>query len=216
MVGGPGGADITCFSLHPVKSMTSGEGGIATTEDDELAARMRRFRTHGIEREHVAPSPTDGAWYMEMQDLGFNYRITDFQCALASSQLPRLDGWVARRNEVAARYRELLADEDRIELPPAAPDGSLHGHHLFVIGVRAGAQARLVVFDGLRAAGIGVQVHYLPVYRMPYYRDTLGAAQDACPNADAYYDGAISLPMFPGLTDADIRRVVAELRGLLP
>ena len=214
-VGGRGGADVTCFSLHPVKSMTSGEGGLATTQDDELAARMRRFRTHGMEREHTSPSPTDGAWYMEMQDLGFNYRITDFQCALGLSQLARLDGWVARRNEIAARYRELLGDDERLMLSPAAPDGSLHGHHLFVICVRAGAQARLEVFEGLRAAGIGVQVHYLPAHRMPYYRDTLGVPQDDCPNADAYYDGAISLPMFPGLTDADVARVVIELQGLL-
>jgi UDP-4-amino-4,6-dideoxy-N-acetyl-beta-L-altrosamine transaminase len=214
-VGGPGGADITCFSLHPVKSMTSGEGGFAATEDDELAARLRRFRTHGIEREHTSPSPTDGPWYMEMQDLGFNYRITDFQCALGLSQLRRLDDWVARRNEIAARYRERLGGDERLSLSPAAPAGSLHGHHLFVVGVRAGAQARLDVFNGLRAAGIGVQVHYLPVYRMPYYRDTLGVAQDACPHADAYYDGAISLPMFPGLTDADVDRVATELQRLL-
>jgi perosamine synthetase len=215
-VGGPGGADITCFSLHPVKSLTTGEGGLATTEDDELAARMRRFRIHGIEREHTSPSPTDGGWYMEMQDLGFNYRITDFQCALGRSQLGRLDDWVARRNAVAARYRELLADEERIVLPPAAPAGSLHGYHLFVIGVRGGAQARLEVFEGLRSAGIGVQVHYIPVYLMPYYRDTLGTPQDACPNAEAYYEGAISLPMFPGLTDEDVERVVRELKALLP
>lgn len=216
MIGGPGGADITCFSLHPVKSMTSGEGGLATTEDDELAARMRRFRSHGIEREHTAPSPTDGPWYMEMQDLGFNYRITDFQCALGLSQLQRLDAWVARRNEIAALYRELLGDDERLMLSPAAPAHSLHGHHLFVVRVLAGAGARLDVFNGLRAAGIGVQVHYLPVYRMPYYRDSLGVPQDECPNADAYYDGAISLPMFPGLTDDDVRRVARELRGLLP
>jgi dTDP-4-amino-4,6-dideoxygalactose transaminase len=195
--------------------MTSGEGGFATTEDDALAARLRRFRTHGIEREDTSPSPTDGPWYMEMQDLGFNYRITDFQCALGLSQLRRLDGWVARRNEIAARYRERLGDDERLMLSPAAPAGSLHGHHLFVVGVRAGAQARLEVFNGLRAAGLGVQVHYLPVYRMPYYRDTLGVAQDACPHADAYYDGAISLPMFPGLTDADVDRVATELQRLL-
>jgi perosamine synthetase len=215
-VGGAGSADITCFSLHPVKSMTTGEGGLATTEDDELAARMRRFRTHGLERVDVSPSPTEGGWYMEMQDLGFNYRITDFQCALGISQLDRLDGWVARRNEIAALYREQLRDEDRITLPPAAPDGSLHGHHLFVIGVRAGAEARLEVFEGLRAAGIGVQVHYIPVYRMPYYRDTLGVRQDACPNAEAYYEAAISLPMFPAMEDSDVVRVVAELGRLLP
>jgi UDP-4-amino-4,6-dideoxy-N-acetyl-beta-L-altrosamine transaminase len=216
MVGGPGGADITCFSLHPVKVMTTGEGGLACTEDDELAARLRRFRTHGMEREHVvARSPTDGGWYMEQQELGFNYRITDFQCALGQSQLGRLDGWVARRNEIAARYRELLADEERVALPPAAPAGSLHGHHLFVIGVRAGAQARLEVFEGLRAAGIGVQVHYIPIYRFPYYRDELLAPQDTCPYAEDYYAGAISLPIFPSMTEDDIQRVVQELGRLL-
>jgi UDP-4-amino-4,6-dideoxy-N-acetyl-beta-L-altrosamine transaminase len=215
MVGGAGGADITCFSLHPVKSMTTGEGGIATTEDDELAARMRRFRTHGMERDDVSPGPTDGGWYMELQDLGFNYRITDFQCALGLSQLRRLDDWVARRNAIAARYREVLADEDHIDLPPAAPEGWLHGHHLFVIRVRGGAEQRLAVFDGLRAADIGVQVHYIPLYRMPYYRDTLGVPQEACPEAERYYQGAISLPMFPGMQDADVDRVADELRRLL-
>lgn len=214
-VGGPGGADVTCFSLHPVKSLTTGEGGLATTEDDELAARMRRFRTHGIEREDVSPSPLEGGWYMEMQDLGFNYRITDFQCALGRSQLGRLDHWVQQRNAIARRYRERLAGEERIDLPPEAAAGSLHGHHLFVIGVRAGAEARLRVFEGLRAAGIGVQVHYIPVYRMPYYRDTLGVPQDACPHAEAYYERAISLPMFPAMTDADVDRVATELERLL-
>ena len=109
-----------------------------------------------------------------------------------------------------------MADEDRIALPPAAPDGSLHGYHLFVIHVRDGAAARLQTFDGLRAAGLGVQVHYVPVYRLPYYRDTLGVAQDDCPNAEAYYWGAISLPMFPGLTDEDVRRVVDDLQRALP
>lgn len=213
-VGGPDGADITCFSLHPVKSLTTGEGGLATTEDDELAARMRRFRTHGIERDHTSPSPTDGEWYMEMQDLGFNYRITDFQCALGLSQLDRLEGWVQRRNELAGLYREMLADEQRLVLPPAARDGDRHGYHLFVVGVRAGAEARLSVFRGLRDAGIGVQVHYLPVYRMPYYRDTLGAPQNDCPHAEDYYARAISLPMFPGMTDSDVARVVETLGRL--
>jgi perosamine synthetase len=215
-VGGPGGADITIFSLHPAKVMTTGEGGLATTEDDELCERMRLFRTHGITKHGISPSPEEGRWYYEMQALGFNYRITDVQSALGLSQLERLDAWVGRRNEVAERYRELLADEDRITLPPAAPDGSLHGYHLFVIHVRDGAAARLQTFDGLRAAGLGVQVHYVPVYRLPYYRDRLRAPQDDCPNAEAYYWGAISLPMFPGLSDDDVRRVVDDLQRALP
>lgn len=215
-VGGPGGADITCFSLHPAKTITTGEGGLATTEDDEFARRLRLFRTHGITKESVSPGPDDGAWYYEMQDLGFNYRITDVQCALGLSQLARLDAWVARRNEIAQRYRELLGDEERIALPPPAPPGSLHGYHLFVVHVRDSAAARRATYDALHAAGIGVQVHYIPVYRLPYYRDRLGLAQDDCPHAEDYYAGALSLPMFPTLTDCDIRRVADELRGTLP
>ncbi len=180
-------------------------------EDDELARRLRLFRTHGITKEGIRPSEHEGDWYYEMQALGFNYRITDFQCALGISQLERLGGWVARRNEIAARYRELLADEERIELPPEAADGDLHGYHLFVIRVRAGAAARRAAFDALRAAGIGVQVHYIPIYRLPYYRDQLGYPQDECPNAERLYSGLISLPMFPAMTRADVERVVAEL-----
>lgn len=214
-VGGPGGADMTTFSLHPVKAMTTGEGGMVSTEADGLAERLRRFRTHGIAREDLKPSAEEGSWYYEMRELGFNYRLTDFQCALGISQLRRLDEWIAQRNQIASWYRELLADESRIALPPAAPDGSLHAYHLFVIRVLASAAKRREVFEGMRAAGIGVQVHYIPIYRFPYYRDTLGYPQDTCPNAEEYYAGAISLPMFPQLGRNDVERVVANLRTLL-
>jgi perosamine synthetase len=215
-VGGPGGADITCFSLHPVKTMTTGEGGIATTEDDGLADRMRAFRTHGIVRgDATRPGEHDGAWWYEQQQLGFNYRITDFQCALGLRQLTRLEGWVRRRNEIAALYRERLAGDERIGLPPAAPDGSRHGHHLFVVHLTGGAPVRRRVFDGLRAAGIGVQVHYIPLYKMPFYRDNYGIDQDAFPHAERYYAGAISLPLFPAMEAADVVRVTDELRRLL-
>ena len=216
-VGGPGGADVTCFSLHPVKAMTTGEGGVATTEDDALAERLRMFRTHGIVRgEGTSPGEHDGAWWYELQALGFNYRITDFQCALGLSQLERLEGWVQRRNEIAAAYRERLAGDERIGLPPAAPDGSRHGYHLFVVQVRGGAALRRRVFDGLRAAGIFVQVHYIPLYKQPFYRDTFGLPPDAWPHAEDYYAGAISLPMFPTMTDDDVERAVFELREALP
>jgi dTDP-4-amino-4,6-dideoxygalactose transaminase len=215
-VGGPSGADMTVFSLHPVKAMTTGEGGLVATENGELAERLRMFRTHGIVKDGVQPGPFEGGWYYEMQALGFNYRITDFQCALGISQLERLDSWVAARNDVATWYRELLDGDEQVRLPPAASGRDLHGHHLFVVHVRAGAEARYQAFEAMRSAGIGVQVHYIPVYRLPYYRDVLGYPQDGCPAAEEYYWGAISLPMFPAMTRADAERVVRELRAALP
>jgi UDP-4-amino-4,6-dideoxy-N-acetyl-beta-L-altrosamine transaminase len=215
-VGGAGGADLTTFSFHPVKAMTTGEGGAVATEDDKLAQSLRVFRTHGITKENVSPSPTEGDWYYEMQVLGFNYRITDFQCALGLSQLKRLEENIEARNRIAERYRELLVDEARIELPPAAPARDRHGYHLFIVRVLGGSETRLATFEAMRAAGIGVQVHYIPIYRLPYYRDVLGYAQDTCPNAEDYYAGAISLPMFPAMTSDDVDRVIAELREALP
>jgi UDP-4-amino-4,6-dideoxy-N-acetyl-beta-L-altrosamine transaminase len=215
-VGGAGGPDLTTFSFHPVKAMTTGEGGAVATEDDELARRLRLFRTHGITKDGIEPGPTDGGWYYEMRELGFNYRITDFQCALGLSQLRRLDAWIAARNRIAARYRELLADEGRVALPPAASPGDTHGYHLFVVRVLAGSEARLAAFEALRRAGIGVQVHYIPIYRHPYYRDVLGYEQSSCPAAEEYYSGSISLPVFPAMTDGDVERVVAELQEALP
>lgn len=213
-IGGPGGADMTVFSLHPVKAMTTGEGGVVTTEDDELAERLRRFRTHGIVRSGASSS--EGSWFYDIPELGFNYRITDFQCALGLSQLAKLDQWIVARNQVAGWYRELLAEEPRVALPPEAPEDSLHGYHLFVVRVLGGVNARLRVFEGLRQAGIGVQVHYIPIYRFSYYRDVLGYPQDSCPNAEEYYATAMSLPIFPGLRSEDVERVVGELRRLLP
>lgn len=215
-VGGPGGADMTTFSLHPVKAMTTGEGGMVTTEDDRLAARLRSFRMHGVAREDLSPSADEGSWYYEVRELGFNYRLTDFQCALGLSQLERLDGWIAARNEIAGWYLELLAEEAGVALPPPAPKGSLHAYHLFVVRVLASPAVRRDVFEGLRAAGIGVQVHYIPIYRFPYFRDTLGYPQNGCPHAEEYYWSAISLPMYPALSRSDVERVVAELTRLLP
>jgi UDP-4-amino-4,6-dideoxy-N-acetyl-beta-L-altrosamine transaminase len=214
-VGGDGGADLTAFSFHPVKAMTTGEGGMVTTASDELAERLRLFRTHGITKDGIDPGPDEGDWYYEMQELGFNYRITDFQCALGLSQLRHLDDWIERRNEVAALYRRLLDGEARIGLPPAAPDGWRHGYHLFVIQVLNGAGARRRVFDALRAAGIFVQVHYIPIHQLPYYRDQLGYGGQRYPNAERYYSRAISLPVFPGMEEADVERVVTTLREAL-
>src|SRR5205085_10012183 len=131
------------------------------------------------------------------------------------SQLQHLDDWIARRGEIAEQYRSLLADEERIALPPPASHGDLHAYHLFVIRVLIGREGRRLVFEGLRSAGIGVQVHYIPVYRLPYYRDVLGYPQDECPRTEEYYAGSISLPMFPAMEEADVQRVVGELTRLL-
>ena len=201
--------DMTTFSFHPVKPVTSAEGGIVTTRSEELADRLRRFRSHGFERENLRRTD-QGGWYHEQHDLGFNYRLSDVHSALGLSQLERLDGFVERRNEIAARYREGLAELDLVTLPPAAPEGGLHGYHLFV--VRHPDRRRL--YDGLRAEGILAQVHYLPVYWHPYYMDRWGFEEGLCPEAESYYRTCLSLPCFPDLSEDDQQRVIDAVRRL--
>lgn len=215
-VGGDGAADLYCFSLHPVKAVTSGEGGVVTTEDDELAELLRSFRTHGIVRDGDQRDPLKGPWHYEIRRLGFNYRITDFQAALGESQLLRLDEFVTRRNEIAGRYRELLAGTPGLQLPAEAPAGDEHAYHLFVVRFDEGAERRLQMYRQLREAGIGTQLHYIPIYRHALYR-SLGYGDEVArhPNTERYYASALSLPMFPGLSDADVERVAAELIRLL-
>ena len=201
---------ITVFSFHPVKIITTGEGGLATTNDQELAQRMTELRTHGIVRDAERfEQPAAGPWVYEQQQLGFNYRITDIQAALGLSQLQRLDEIVAERNAQLQRYRELLAD-----LPVhllEVPEGVLSSVHLAVIRLQqATAQQHRQVFEGLRAAGIGVQLHYSAVHLQPYYR-ALGFAEGQFLEAEAYASSAISLPLFPGLSALDQQRVAAEL-----
>lgn len=203
-VGNCAHSDMCCFSFHPVKPITTGEGGAVTTNDASLAAELRRFRSHGIER-----MPEHGGWYYEIHKLGFNYRLTDIQAALGLSQLGRLDGFIERRNAIAGRYRAALAALP-VTLPPAAPIGWRHGYHLFPIRV----DDRRRIFDGLRAAGIGVQVHYVPLHRQPVYAD-LGFGPDDLPEAERAYQGLISLPMHPGLTEADQARVIEVLESLV-
>lgn len=200
-VGSCARSDMCVFSFHPVKSVTTGEGGVVTTNDSLLADRLRRFRTHGIRRR-----PDVAGWYYEVEELAFNYRLTDIQAALGTSQLRKLDRFIARRNELAARYREVLADLP-LELPPAAPRGTMHAYHLFVI--RVADRGR--VYDEMRAHGIGVQVHYLPIHQHPLYRHSATSV----PNADAAYEGLLSLPLFPSLTFGQQDRVVEVLRRAL-
>jgi len=203
---------ITVFSFHPVKIITTGEGGLATTNDPLLAQRMAEMRSHGIVREPERfERPAAGPWVYEQQQLGYNYRITDIQAALGLNQLQRLDDIVAERNRQLQRYRELLTD-----LPVQlleVPEDVLSAVHLAVIRLQqATAQQHRQVFEGLRAASIGVQLHYSPVHLQPYYR-AMGFAEGKFPEAEAYARSAISLPLFPGLEEANQQ---ASFNALMP
>lgn len=204
-------SDITVFSFHPVKIITSAEGGMALTRDAELADRMTRLREHGITRDPQAMvGEPDGPWYYQQLDLGFNYRLTEIQAALGLSQAARLDEYVARREAIAQRYDELLKALP-LERPWQHPDAD-SARHLYVIRVQAGRRG--AVFESLRAAGIGVNVHYIPVHTQPYYR-ALGFNVGDFPEAELYYSEAISLPLFPTLDEKNQDCVVAALKEAL-
>lgn len=203
-VGNCAHSDMTCFSFHPVKPITTGEGGMVTTNDERLAHGLRAFRSHGITRK-----PDLGGWYYEIDSLGFNYRLTDIQSALGLAQMNHLERFIERRNEIASRYRQLLCDTP-VGLPPAAPDGFRHGYHLFVIEV----EDRHRVFAHLRDAGIGVQVHYVPVHHHPISQD-VGMRPGDLPHCDRHYERSISLPIHPGLSDEQQDRVIEVLLSVL-
>jgi len=203
-------ADLNTFSLHPVKPITSGEGGVITTADPELARRMRVFRNHGITTDH-RQREAEGSWFYEMVELGFNYRLTDFQCALGESQLRKLPAWVARRRAIARRYDEAFAGNG-LFAPLAVRPGVTHAHHLYVVQLRlerlrAGA-GRREVFAALRSAGIGVNVHYVPVHLHPYYRKRFGTGPGLCPRAEAAYERILTLPLFARMTDEQVATVI--------
>ncbi len=205
-------SDITVFSFHPVKIITTGEGGMALTNNENLAKRMQLLRSHGITRDAVDMTHApDGPWYYQQIGLGYNYRMTDIQAALGMSQMQRLDEFVAKRHMLAKRYIELLA-----ALPVVTPwqhSDSYSGFHLYVIRLEPGetSKAQREVFEALRAAGIGVNLHYIPVYRQPYY-EQLGFKTGHCPEAEQYYAEAISLPLYTTLTEAQQNQVVTSLR----
>ncbi|MEX1221982.1 MAG: UDP-4-amino-4,6-dideoxy-N-acetyl-beta-L-altrosamine transaminase [Idiomarina sp.] len=202
---------LTVFSFHPVKIVTTAEGGVITTRNADLAQRLAELRSHGITRnpERMTKAP-DGPWYYQQTDLGLNYRMTELQAALGCSQLQRLDEFVARRQQLADQYDELLAG-----LPVRSQQR--HGNnysalHLYVVEVPAAS--RRVVFESLREQGIGVNVHYIPIHTQPYYQG-LGFREGDFPAAEHYYSGAISLPLYATLTDAEQQQVVAALRQAL-
>ena len=204
-------ADATTLSFHPVKLITTGEGGAVLTNDPDIHARVTEFRSHGMVDQRARLRRDDGPWYAEMQSLGFNYRITDIQCALGRSQLRKLPSFLARRRAIADRYDRDLASVGGIDLP-ARRHGTESAWHLYVVRVSEPSRRR-TFFEALRRRGLGVQVHYLPVYRHPYYQD-LGYQEGLCPRAEEFYSRAVSLPIYPGLMDADVERVIESVTAV--
>lgn len=207
-------ADLTTFSFHPVKSIATGEGGMVVTNDQAFAERASRFRNHGITSE-AADRFRSGEWYYEMVDLGFNFRLTDVQCALGSSQLGKLDRFLTRREAIASRYRAAFADLPGVTLQ-TVPPYVRHAWHLFLLllDLPRLAADRRVIFSALRAEGIGVSVHYLPVYWHPYYQ-RLGYEKGLCPLAEAAFERLLTLPLFPAMEDRDVEDVIAAVRKVL-
>ena len=208
-------ADLTTFSFHPVKHITTGEGGMVVTGDRELAASMRRFRNHGISTE-ARQRRAQGTWLYEMTDLGYNYRLTDFQCALGIKQLERLPGWIRRRREIARRYDEELEAIPGVSALVVRPEVH-HVYHLYVIQLGRGrlSASREGIFTALRDAGIGVNVHYIPVHLHPYYRRELGTGPGLCPVAEKAYESLLSLPLFAAMDEQEVERVVQALRKVI-
>lgn len=208
-------SDITVFSFHPVKIITTAEGGMALTNDPQLAQRMSLLRSHGITRDtQLMAGESHGGWYYEQQTLGFNYRMTDMQAALGCVQLANLDAWLARRHELANVYDRALADLPLI-LPQRLPN-SFSALHLYVIQLDHTKTAidRKTLYTRMQAAGIGVNVHYIPVHTQPDYRG-LGFALGDFPNSEAYYRRCLSLPMYASLSDADQQYSIESLRAIL-
>lgn len=206
-------AHMTMFSFHPVKPITTGEGGIITTNDNELYEKLKLFRSHGITQTDY--SVAHGDWYYEMVDIGYNYRMNDIQATLGLSQLGKLNGFIERRREIAGLYNDKLADISGIILPKQCDDVD-SGWHLYMIQIDSEnvPTPRKEVFDKMRAANIGVHVHYIPVYWHPYY-EKLGYERGICPIAESWYEQALTLPIHPGMIDEDVGDVVRVLREVL-
>lgn len=218
-------SDMTVFSFHPVKPITTGEGGAITTNDDELAHRLRMLRSHGMERDFerlqdpAAACEKDGAhrpWYYEQQVLGFNYRMTDIQAALGLSQLGKLDGFIARRREISAYYDQRFANLDHVSLPQSKPSQrAVSGQHLYLLDIdfEALGTHRTRLKQNLHEIGVGSQVHYIPVHRQPYHRERGNFAIEDFPNVERYHSRALSIPLYPHMTDEQVEYVADRIIG---
>jgi dTDP-4-amino-4,6-dideoxygalactose transaminase len=210
-------ADMTILSFHPVKHITTGEGGMVLTDNIQFKDKLVMFRSHGITREPAKLiNEKEGDWYYEMQELGYNYRITDIQCALGLSQLRRIDSFVRRRREIATRYAEALGSIPGLSLPQE-PKDVRSSYHLYVLQLpierlRGGRRA---VFDALYSRKIGVNVHYIPVHLQPFYRERYGYRPGDFPSAESYYRRAISIPIYPRMTDEDVKYVTSSVIDVL-
>lgn len=203
-------SDMTTFSFHPVKPITTGEGGMIVTDNEDFYKKMVLFRSHGITRDDSMMTRNDGPWFYQQFDLGYNYRITDIQCALGCSQMKKLDRFLARRKEIVARYNEAFADCDNIITPYQLSDTE-SGWHLYIVQVKNCDRRK--VFENMREKGIGVNVHYIPVYMHPYYQEH-GYENVHCANAEEIYSHIISLPLYPGLTSEQQDYVIDTLKSL--
>lgn len=203
-------SDMTIFSFHPVKPITTGEGGMIVTDNEDFYKKMILFRSHGITRDDSMMTRNDGPWFYQQFNLGYNYRITDIQCALGCSQMKKLDRFLARRKEIVARYNEAFADCDNIITPYQLSDTE-SGWHLYIVQVKK--CDRRQVFENMREKGIGVNVHYIPVYMHPYYQEH-GYENVHCANAEEIYSHIISLPLYPGLTSEQQDYVIDTLKSL--
>lgn len=203
-------SDMTTFSFHPVKPITTGEGGMIVTDNEDFYKKMILFRSHGITRDDSMMTRNDGPWFYQQFDLGYNYRITDIQCALGCSQMKKLDRFLARRKEIVAHYNEAFADCDNIITPYQLSDTE-SGWHLYIVQVKN--CDRRQVFEKMREKGIGVNVHYIPVYMHPYYQEH-GYENVHCANAEEIYSHIISLPLYPGLTSEQQDYVIDTLKSL--
>jgi UDP-4-amino-4,6-dideoxy-N-acetyl-beta-L-altrosamine transaminase len=207
--------DMTTFSFHPVKHITTGEGGAITTSSEELYEKLLIFRTHGITRDTKKMTKYEGSWYYEQQFLGYNYRMTDFQAALGVSQLKKLQLFLEKRREYAKQYDAAFKDVEEIITPYQLPQ-TVSAWHLYIVHLKLHklTAGRREIFEELRNRNIGVNVHYIPVYYHPYYQD-LGYKKGLCPNAEKLYEGIITLPLFPKMQSEDIEYVIQNVKEIV-
>ncbi len=207
-------ANLNVFSFHPVKHITTGEGGMITTDYPELAQRMRVFRNHGITNDHHQREAT-GSWFYEMVDLGYNYRLTDIQCVLGISQLRKLPKWLDRRRQIAEQYNQAFAQISAIR-PLHVEKNIIHAYHLYVVQLNRhhAKNERAKKYSLLRQEGIGVNVHYIPVHLHPFYQKRFGTVPGLCPQAETAYDRIISLPIFPNMEDWMVNKVINAIRDV--